>query len=279
MKTLQFFLFFFFLNFSLSAQTINPDLMSYPEGVIAEVVDLTYKGDVSQETQRGLADIIVARNQALLNVLNNGGGSTQYYEVSRTFEDQLYGMLTTDQKYKIYVAKVRENARHKFTYSQFAIALRYKDSLDINPSQEEWLLSQVGTLKAMKNSHYESTGKSLDTRAYESAAMTENLTLSQYTSLLIIKNQSKAESYANRDWDELVQRGLTEYRDETITKAELVNYYLARQVLYDRFQHDLVQQKIETRAIYPHRPYALKLLQKARRSPQNDTLDENFNGG
>ncbi len=72
---------------------------------------------------------------------------------------------------------------------------------------------------------------------------------------LLLQNQSKAEAFAESDWAEVQQRGL----DSTYVKEEvlggLITYYVNRESVYNRYQHDPVTQKAKARRSFrPHRP-------------------------
>ena len=94
--------------------------------------------------------------------------------------------------------------------------------------------------------------------------------------MLIFKNQSKAEAFAESDWAEVQQRGL----DSTYVKEEvlggLINYYVNRESIYNRYQHDPVTQKAKAKEIYAFRPQVLRALQKARRNPDNNTQGQGY---
>jgi hypothetical protein len=94
---------------------------------------------------------------------------------------------------------------------------------------------------------------------------------------MIFKNQGKAEAFADQDWIEIKQRGLDSiYTNRLVTLAVLFDYYLIRESVYNRFQHDPVRQKAEIRDIYFNRPQVLKSLEKARRSPENNTAGRGY---
>lgn len=164
-------------------------------------------------------------------------------------------------------------------YSQFAIALRYRDTIGLSETQINSLYNEVDNLKRMKNEYYELHGTSYDTREYESSSCTEILTSAQYDLLLRFKNARKAKSFAESDWTELEQRSMDAEYDKEVVLEELTEYYIVRQSIYDKYRHDFVTQKAEGRGWYlDHCPEALKALIKVRRSPLNDTINQGFNG-
>lgn len=252
-------------------------LDGYESSVVSQVFDLVRKGDLTESQQIQIASLVNQKDQQIKLALEANSSIDSVNIIKNNFDDQIRAILSTTQKYEIYVANVKENAKHKYTYSQFAMAIRYKEELDISESQESALMTKIGELKEMKNAYYNQNGKSLDTRAFESEEISQILTAEQYMELLYKKNITKAESYAEKNWLEMVQRNLTEgYQKESVIQ-ELILYYVARQSIYNKFEHDLIQQKSEANVLYKARPLVLKMLQKARRSPGNDTLNGSFN--
>lgn len=181
-------------------------------------------------------------------------------------------------EYDNYVQEKKAKASKKFTYSQFAIALRYRDTIGLNSQQIDALYIEVDKLKKLKKSHYDSLKVSLDTRSVESRRTSEILTNTQYTLMLRLKNHTKARSIMNKDWEELTQRNLTDSLNATQVRGYIYEYYLMRESTYDRYRHDLMHQNAAVRELYLNRPRILKKLAKSRRSPNNDTLGENLDG-
>ena len=196
----------------------------------------------------------------------------------------LFGLInhaycqTDRQKYDNFVSEKKLKASEKFTYSQFAIALRYKDTLQLNTSQIDSMYLEVPNIKTLKHTPYQENGESLDTRAIESSKMINLLTASQYDLLLRLKNQRKAKNFAETDWKEMELRNLTTTFDKLQTIELLYEYYVVRESLYDKYRHDPLQQSIFAKAHFSERPTALKTLAKARKSNQNSTLGTNLNG-
>lgn len=180
--------------------------------------------------------------------------------------------------YDDYVQAKKDNASNKYTYSQFAVALRYRDEIGLNELQVYALYREVATLKNMKNAHYQEHHEGLDTREHESSTMTAILTDDQYTKTLEFKNERKVKSIIDKDIKEMTLRGVLEGEDLEQVKLDLYNYYIVRESLYDRYRHDLIRQSDETRQHYYDRPAILKKLTKARRAPNNNTLGQGFNG-
>jgi len=190
------------------------------------------------------------------------------------------GGNSTQATYDAFVDEVKSKAKDKYSYSQFAIALRYRDSLALSTPQIDQMYDEVKTLKEMKNAHYEQAHTSLDTRSYESGRMVELLTEDQYDLLLRLKNHTKARSKSDNDWSELELRGLAAEFNQSSTKEELYEYYLKLDSLYDKYRHDPITQYKEAHSHKCNsKPLALIKLIKARQSPDNDTLGEELDGG
>lgn len=189
-----------------------------------------------------------------------------------------YGQGGTPQDYDAYVAQQRQQAGSKYTYSQPAVALRYRDSLGLSPGQVSQLYQEVQVIKTMKNDHYAAHGRSMDTRDYESARMTQILTPAQYDLAMRYKNRTRAMSSAEEAWDELVLRGQTTGLTRAQAVSELYEYYVVRESIYDRYRHDLLQQQAALKSHFEARPAVLKLLYKSRKNPANSTAGGGYNG-
>jgi|GEM_PF-1339590 len=258
------------------SDVIDGILDSYPTGTLAQVFDLSVKAGLSAEAQISVADLITERDIKIVDLLRNRRPDAEIVAMKASYADKISELLGLEQKYERYVKTVKEKAKDKYTYSQFAIAIRYKDTLGLSQMQTTAIYNYIDTLKQLKNQHYATHHKSLDTRAYESTHISTILTESQYTQLLIFKNQSKAEAFAESDWAEVQQRGL----DSTYVKEEvlggLTTYYVNRESVYNRYQHDPVTQKAKAKELYGFRPQVLRALQKARRNPDNNTQGQGY---
>lgn len=187
---------------------------------------------------------------------------------------------STKIKYDAFVQEKKAKAKDKYTYSQYAIALRYKDTLNLNNTQIDQMYIEIKNLKIRKNEHYVAHKESLDTRGDESERMTQLLTGNQYDLLLRLKNHTKAKSNAENDWKEIELRDMHDELSKSETIEELYEYYIVRESLYDKYRHDPITQSAETRSHYiNNRPIVLKALIKARKSNLNDTMGGNFDGG
>ena len=249
---------------------------NFSPDVVLQIFDLVTKTNLSDENQVEIAYLIKDRDGIMYNMLVAGSNAADILNVKSDYDDQITALLNIEQKYSRYVKSVKEKSKDKYSYSQFAIGIRYKDTLALSPIQITAMMSYIDSLKQMKNQHYNTKGKSLDTRAYESEHLAQILTNQQYGQLLIFKNHSKAESFAEQDWIEVQKRGLDSTYTKEIATKQLYDYYLLREALYNRFQHDPIKQKAETRDLYINRPTVLKSLEKARRSPENNTAGSGY---
>lgn len=255
---------------------IDGILDSFPAGTIAQVFDLSVKTGLSSEIQISVADLITERDIKIVELLRIGRSDAEIVTLKASYDDQISELLGLEQKYERYVKTVKEKAKDKYSYSQFAIAIRYKDTLGLSHMQTTAIYNYIDTLKQLKNQHYATHHKSLDTRAYESAHISTILTENQYTQLLIFKNQSKAEALAESDWAEVQLRGLDSIYVKEEVLGGLITYYVNRESVYNRYQHDPIIQNYMAKELYRFRPQVLRALQKARRNPENNTQGQGY---
>jgi hypothetical protein len=270
-------LFFLFSVLLVKAQTLSPTVINnYPSSVVFQVFDFFNKTNIEAEKQVAIADIIVERDNAIHTLLKEGALQSNVVTVKSQYDDKINALLDLEEKYNKYVKGTKELNKDKYSYTQFAIAIRFKDSLELSPAQYQTMLNYADSLKLLKKAFYAQNKSSLDSRAYESERMTKALSNPQYDRLLTLKNSSKAEMLAETDWKELEQRGIDSSFNKPVALAELTRYYLARENTYNKYQHDLVKQKMQTRELYANRPTVIRVLQKIRRNPDNDTATKIF---
>ena len=243
----------------------------YPPGIVAQVFDLVTKTDIDETKQKAIAEILAEKELEIFKMLKEGKKYDEIKETNIVFNDQINALLSLEEKYENYTKTVKEKAKDKYSYTQFAIAIRYRDSLKLSDTQYKAMLNYVDEVKTMKNKYYAANKSSLDTRAFESENIVKSLSNEQYNRLLVFKNISKAATFAENDWKEVVQRGIDTTFSKQVALFELKRFYLARECTFNKFQHDLVKQKAEIREIYAHKPTILRILEKVRRNPDNDT--------
>jgi hypothetical protein len=263
-----------FCNNEISAQTLDPQVLNnYPHGVSIQVFDIVVKTKtaVSRDRQIAIADLLLQKENEVFNDLMANEPDSVVIATKIDFDDQINDLLDSEQKFNRYISTTKENAKNKYSYSQFSAGIRYKDSLNLTATQVTTLQNYVDSVKLKKNQHYAQFKKSLDTRAYESKNMKQILPYAQYIALLKLKNKRRAIRTAENDWKELQLRHADSSFTQVQVIADLTSYYIAKACLYDKFQDDIIKQKAEVRELYEHRPRALRLLEKARRNPDNDT--------
>ena len=243
----------------------------YPPGIVAQVFDLVTKADIDETKQKAIAEILADKELEIFKMLKDGKKYDEIKETNIDFNDQINALLFLEEKYDNYTKTTKEKAKDKYSYTQFAIAIRYRDSLKLSDAQYKAMLNYVDEVKTMKNKYYAANKSSLDTRAFESENIAKSLSNEQYNRLLVFKNTSKATTFAENDWKEVVQRGIDTTFSKQIALLELKRFYLARECTSNKFQHDLVRQKAEIREVYAHKPTILRILEKVRRNPDNDT--------
>jgi hypothetical protein len=226
---------------------------------------------VNRDRQIAIADLLVEKEDAVFEKILNNEPDSVVVETKIDFDDQISNLLDSEQKYNRYISTTKENAKNKYSYSQFSAGIRYKDSLNLTSAQVITLQNYVDSVKLKKNQHYSQFKKSLDTRAFESKNIGSILTSSQHAKMLMLKNRRRAIANAENDWKELELR----HADSSFVKSEeiiaLTNFHLIKACIGDRYRHDIIKQKAEFREIYSHRPRIIRVLEKARRNPDNDT--------
>jgi hypothetical protein len=186
-------------------------------------------------------------------------------------------LFSATEKFQYYTSRKDVSRVSPIPYSQFSLAIKFKDSLGLSESITEALMAKSDTLKKMQDAFYaQNPNKKFDSKAFESETLSNILTEAQHTKLLIIKNKKSAINSAVNDWNELEKRGLTNGHNKDTTIIQLTNFYLARQSAYDRYAHDKIQQSTNVKMIYDNKPAALNALMHARRNPNNDTIGQSF---
>ena len=270
-------LFFLLSVLLVKAQTLNPTVINnYPSSVVFQVFDFVNKTGIDTEKQVAIADLIVERDNEIHTLLREGALHSNAVTVKNEYDDKINALLDLEEKYNKYVKGTKELNKGKYSYTQFAIAIRFKDSLELSTDQYQTMLTYADSLKVLKKAYYDQNKSGFDSRAYESERMTKALSNPQYDRLLTLKNTSKATMLAETDWKELEQRGIDTSFNKSVAMFELTRYYLARENTYNKYQHDLVKQKMQTRELYANRPTVIRVLQKIRRNPDNDTATKIF---
>lgn len=262
---------------AIAQQAVAPQvLQNYPKNVVLQVFDLVNKTNIDDTKQLEVADIIKQRDNEVFDLLQAGASAAQINTVKSQYDEQIYNLFDLEERYNKYVNSKKEINKGKYSYTQFAAAIRFRDSLELSQEQYDLMLSYADSLKTFKTSYYNQYHKPYDSRAYESQRMINALSNAQYDMLLTIKNRTKAQMLAETDWAEVVQRGIDSSFVKDVALFELTRYYLARECTYNKYQHDIIKQKMQIRELYANRPTIIRVLQKVRRNPDNDTATKIF---
>jgi hypothetical protein len=160
--------------------------------------------------------------------------------------------------------------------SQFAIALKYKDYLKLDPRLTDTLV-----FHAMQIAHWQDSVQLrdpfvwIDYGDYESRILSSLLTEEQYTGLLMIRNKSNAYLTARKAWDDLEKFNMTGGLNKDQTIIQIAEFNIAWFSAWNRMAHDKKRQTANTRALDEIKPEILKKLEQARwnatvEKPAND---------
>lgn len=149
--------------------------------------------------------------------------------------------------------------------SQFALALRYKDMLGLRYSLTDTLLDQVMYLNARRDSILSADPDApIDFGPYESAHLSQILTLEQYNLLLSYKNRAQAIYDANADWNEMELRGVTAGLNKDDVIRQISSFYILKYNAWNRLAHDKIALWATQRIIGESEPAVLKILNPLR---------------
>ena len=152
--------------------------------------------------------------------------------------------------------------------NQFAIALKYKTTLQLRATLIDTLLRHAMYLSKKQDSVWaKDPFAKTDFKAYEAKWLNTLLNEDQYTKLLSIKNNSTAQLNAEEDWGDMETWNITTGFDKEATIKELYKYYLAKWIAYYRLAHDKLKQEANQRTIKDMQPKALKMLSAAKKLP------------
>ncbi len=255
-------------------------IKNYTPSIVVKVYEIVSKVQtpIPAKRQRQFARLFKENDSLITALIKNGSAVSYIDSVKASTESRFDSLLSTKENYKYYIGSKKVDNSYPIALTQISLAITYKDSIGLNDSAVNVLLTKLDTLKQMKasfNAQY--PDKVFDSRPYESMIMTNILTEDQYSLLLNLKNKVRVKSFAESDWKELVQRGLDKNYNKDSTLSSLSDFYLARQNVYDRYAHDKIKQSANMTVIYNNRPDALKALIHARRNPGNNTIGQSYN--
>lgn len=162
--------------------------------------------------------------------------------------------------------------------SQFAVALKYKNILNLRTSLIDTLLQCAIYLSKKRDSILNKDPFAVtDFGDYEAERLTNLLTEDQYTTVLSFKNRSLARHDAESDWAEMELRGITAGFDKEKTIAEITNYYIAKYNAWNRLANDKISQWAAIKVIGDNKPKALKILDPLRWGGSTQKNNNNLN--
>lgn len=160
--------------------------------------------------------------------------------------------------------------------SQFAIALKIKDQLDLRPGLCDTLVHHAMYLEKKRDSIFLiDPFASIDFGDYETKYLSKLLTEDQYNAVLVQKNRTYAAANALADWREMVSRGIDRgfLKDQTV--KELTAFYIAKNSAWCRYADDKIRQWANLRALDDIKPKALKVLDPLRWSGATEKTTNN----
>ncbi len=277
-KKLTCFLLFFLIFRTSYAQFFNKDLSNiYPKNIIVKVYDIYSKIKVDTITQRKIADLLYKQEDSLFLFITQNKKENFINNKKLKFYNQQMDLINVKDQILYSIELSKERSRTKFNYSTFLLALQNIDSLRLRNIQIDSLVECIIYLKQLKDSTLNISNTSwLDTKEFESKNLFNILNSIQYKKLLDIKNLDKSIASAKNDWEEIEERKLTNglVKNEELQKLKI--YYLERNNIYDQFAHDNKTKSQMLSILYNQKPRVLTILIKARRSPNNDTLQKNL---
>ncbi len=161
--------------------------------------------------------------------------------------------------------------------TQFAIALKHKEELGLQPAVIDTLLSLALVTENRRDSIFgRDPYASIDNGPFESEHLTQILSDEQYTRVLFYKNKSLAEANARADWEEMKLRGLSDGLEKEQTIKEIANYYIEVYGSWSRYAHDKIKQWASMHEIDPDKPKSLKMLDTIRWSGSTKKATNNL---
>jgi hypothetical protein len=161
--------------------------------------------------------------------------------------------------------------------TQFAMALKYKDLLQLRPGLVDTLVQEAMYLARQRDSILSIDRYAMiDFGAYEAERLNELLTEDQYNLLLTTKNRYKALVDAQADWVEMEQRGISGEFNKEETIREIADFYLLKYNTWNKLANDKLKQWETLRIIGMNRPKALQVLEPLRWAGNTDKATNNL---
>jgi hypothetical protein len=162
--------------------------------------------------------------------------------------------------------------------TQFALALRYKKDLRLDPQLTDSLLHHAMYLSAVRDSIMSIDPYPIvDYGPYEAEKLNKLLTEEQYTLLLGFRNRKIAIADAENDWKEMGIRDLQKNLNKDQVVQEIANFYMSKYIIWNRYANDKIEQWAAINALDNTKPYALKILDPIRWSGSKVRSTNNLN--
>jgi hypothetical protein len=261
------------------AQVVDKKIFNeYSPAVVIRVYEVASKTNIEISKQKKLATAFEEQDDILFSLIKQNKPVKEIDSMRQVLQIQWLNILSAKQQYYYSSALKKEGYQFKYFFSLFSLAIQNKDSLKLTEVQADSLFFKIDTLKKMQDTFLkQNPGKWFDSKAFQSEHMNRLLTIEQFNKLLVIKNTSKAYSFAEKDWSEIEQRGLAKNYIKDSAIKELTNYYIAKQSAFDQYAHDKLKQSSLVKYITDNKPKVLNALMHLRRNPANNTLGENLN--
>jgi hypothetical protein len=219
---------------------------------------------ISYNAFNGVFNLVVQKNYANALIQYTYGADNSY------IVDSLIFLSSRHYDSAIKASLIRDGSLLPNT--QFAIALKYKDYLKLDPKLIDTLVFHAMVLAGRQDSvQLRDPFVTIEFGDYESRVLSSLLTEEQYTGLLMIRNKSNAYATARKDWDDLEKFKLTGNLNKDQTIIQMAEYYIARFSAWNRMAHDNKRQTANMRALEEIKPEIIKKLDQAR---WNATIDK-----
>jgi hypothetical protein len=239
------------------------------EGFAAERYNMVYRDHVSQWGFQKLEKLVKEKNYQKA-VLQRTYAA--YYPKQCELE-----ISETMKRYDSTIEATLINDGSLQPTTQFAIALKYKQQLQLRPALCDTLVWHAMYLSKQRDSIlFIDPFAIIDFGEYETIHLTRLLTEEQYNLVLFHKNRTYAAANAVTDWQEMEVRGLDRgfFKDETI--RQITEYYIIKNNAWCRYANDKVKLWANLRSIDEEKPKALKVLDPIRWSGTTQKATNNL---
>lgn len=253
---------------TLKAQSSMRELIGrYPPAVMNRIYhEYTSKMLLPESTLGWLADQYSRQDSLVAVYILNAEHDAA---AVRKYTDSLSWMIEVDLKKKLTTTELKTFAaviENQRTYpipvlneqvvvmaemnSQFGVAYKLKDKLELTAEQEQALFSSAEQLKIKLDFHQSNPDSGFfDKAAFESAALSTILSEKQYNTMLAEKNKKKSELLAKQDWYALRSKGLADKFEQKTAIHKMTVFYLLRSHITDRFANEKDKQTSLLRAL------------------------------